>query len=92
MAPDEVRWEALEALPARGDWPQGATSDDTAQLLLVAEYVVDANGQQTGRSMSETFLVGWPGHCPGCGAPALSTAKLWSPVVAMRKSPPLWVA
>jgi ADP-ribosyl-[dinitrogen reductase] hydrolase len=45
MAPDEVRWEALETLPARGDWPQGATSDDTEQLLLVAEYLVDANGQ-----------------------------------------------
>jgi ADP-ribosyl-[dinitrogen reductase] hydrolase len=43
--PDEVRWEALEALPARGDWPQGATSDDTEQLLLVAEYLVEANGQ-----------------------------------------------
>jgi ADP-ribosyl-[dinitrogen reductase] hydrolase len=45
MAPDEVRWEALEALPARGDWPQGATSDDTEQLLLVAEYLVEVNGQ-----------------------------------------------
>jgi ADP-ribosylglycohydrolase len=40
-----VRWEALEGLPARGDWPRGATSDDTAQLLLVAEYLVEANGQ-----------------------------------------------
>jgi ADP-ribosyl-[dinitrogen reductase] hydrolase len=40
-----VRWEALEALPARGDWPRGATSDDTEQLLLVAEYLVEANGQ-----------------------------------------------
>jgi ADP-ribosyl-[dinitrogen reductase] hydrolase len=44
-SPDEVRWEALEALPPRGAWPQGATSDDTEQLLLVAEYLVDANGQ-----------------------------------------------
>ena len=43
--PDEVRWEALEALPARGDWPRGATSDDTEQLLLVAECLVEANGQ-----------------------------------------------
>jgi ADP-ribosyl-[dinitrogen reductase] hydrolase len=43
--PEEVRWEALEALPARGDWPRGATSDDTAQLLLVAQYLVEANGQ-----------------------------------------------
>jgi ADP-ribosyl-[dinitrogen reductase] hydrolase len=43
--PEEVRWEALEALPARGDWPRGATSDDTEQLLLVAAYLVEANGQ-----------------------------------------------
>jgi len=40
-----VRWEALEALPARGDWPRGATSDDTEQLLLVAGYLVEAKGQ-----------------------------------------------
>jgi ADP-ribosyl-[dinitrogen reductase] hydrolase len=43
--PSQVRWEALEALPARGDWPQGATSDDTEQLLLVAAYLVAANEQ-----------------------------------------------
>src|SRR5918993_3103238 len=43
--PEAVRWEALEALSARGDWPRGATSDDTAQLLLVAAYLVEANGQ-----------------------------------------------
>jgi ADP-ribosyl-[dinitrogen reductase] hydrolase len=43
--PDEVLWEALEELPARGDWPPGATSDDTEQLMLVAEYLVEANGQ-----------------------------------------------
>jgi ADP-ribosyl-[dinitrogen reductase] hydrolase len=45
MTPDEVRWEALEVLPARGDWPRGATSDDTEQLLLVAEHLVEATGQ-----------------------------------------------
>jgi ADP-ribosyl-[dinitrogen reductase] hydrolase len=43
--PDQVRWEALEELPARGDWPQGATSDDTEQVLLVARYLIEANGQ-----------------------------------------------
>jgi ADP-ribosylglycohydrolase len=42
---EEVRWEALEALPARGDWPRGSTSDDTEQLLLVGEYLVEADGQ-----------------------------------------------
>lgn len=43
--PDQVRWEALEELPARGDWPQGATSDDTEQLLLVAQYLIEVDGQ-----------------------------------------------
>jgi ADP-ribosyl-[dinitrogen reductase] hydrolase len=43
--PDEIPWEALEKLPARGDWPRGATSDDTAQLLLVARYLIEANGR-----------------------------------------------
>jgi ADP-ribosyl-[dinitrogen reductase] hydrolase len=42
--PDEVRWEALEELPARYDWPRGSTSDDTAQLLLVAQYLVETKG------------------------------------------------
>jgi ADP-ribosyl-[dinitrogen reductase] hydrolase len=43
--PDEVQWEELEELPARGDWPRGSTSDDTAQLLLVAQYLVATKGR-----------------------------------------------
>jgi ADP-ribosyl-[dinitrogen reductase] hydrolase len=43
--PDEVHWEALEELPARGDWPRGTTSDDTDQLLLVARYLAETKGQ-----------------------------------------------
>jgi ADP-ribosyl-[dinitrogen reductase] hydrolase len=43
--PDEVRWEALEDLPARYDWPRGSTSDDTEQLLLVARYLAETKGQ-----------------------------------------------
>jgi ADP-ribosyl-[dinitrogen reductase] hydrolase len=43
--PDEVHWEALEELPARGDWPRGSTSDDTDQMLLVARYLVETKGQ-----------------------------------------------
>jgi hypothetical protein len=33
-----IRWEAIDQIPTRGDWPAGATSDDTAQLLLVARF------------------------------------------------------
>jgi ADP-ribosyl-[dinitrogen reductase] hydrolase len=43
--PDEVHWEALEELPARGDWPRGATSDDTDQMLLVARYLAETGAQ-----------------------------------------------
>jgi ADP-ribosylglycohydrolase len=58
---DEVHWEALEALPARGDWPRGATSDDTAQLLLVAEYLVEANGQIDERDFLGRLAKALPG-------------------------------
>jgi ADP-ribosyl-[dinitrogen reductase] hydrolase len=43
--PDDVYWEALEELPARGDWPRGATSDDTDQMLLVARYLAETGAQ-----------------------------------------------
>jgi ADP-ribosyl-[dinitrogen reductase] hydrolase len=43
--PEDVDWEALEELPARGDWPRGSTSDDTDQLLLVARYLAEENEQ-----------------------------------------------
>jgi ADP-ribosyl-[dinitrogen reductase] hydrolase len=59
--PNEVRWEALEALPARGAWPRGATSDDTAQLLLVAEYLVEANGQIDERDFLARLAKALPG-------------------------------
>ena len=59
--PEEVRWEALEALPARGDWPRGATSDDTEQLLLVAAYLVEANGQIDERDFLDRLAKALPG-------------------------------
>ena len=52
--PDEVQWEALEKLPVRGDWPRGSTSDDTEQLMLVARYLVQAQG----RTDERAFLTG----------------------------------
>jgi ADP-ribosyl-[dinitrogen reductase] hydrolase len=59
--PDEVHWEALETLPARGDWPRGATSDDTEQLLLIAEYLVDANAQISERDFLGRLAKALPG-------------------------------
>jgi ADP-ribosyl-[dinitrogen reductase] hydrolase len=59
--PAKVRWEALEALPPRGDWPRGATSDDTEQLLLVAEYLVETNGQIDERDFLGRLAKALPG-------------------------------
>jgi ADP-ribosylglycohydrolase len=43
----EIPPERIVELPARGDWPRGATSDDSAQLWLVAECLVEADGNPT---------------------------------------------
>jgi ADP-ribosyl-[dinitrogen reductase] hydrolase len=59
--PDQVRWEALEELPARGDWPQGSTSDDTAQLLLVSRYLVETEGQVNERDFLGRLAQALPG-------------------------------
>jgi ADP-ribosyl-[dinitrogen reductase] hydrolase len=59
--PDEVRWEALEELPERGDWPRGATSDDTAQMLLVARYLAETAGQVEEREFLTRLAKALPG-------------------------------
>jgi ADP-ribosyl-[dinitrogen reductase] hydrolase len=58
--PDEVQWEALEELPPRGDWPRGSTSDDTDQMLLVARYLVETNGQVDEREFLTRLAKAFP--------------------------------
>jgi ADP-ribosyl-[dinitrogen reductase] hydrolase len=70
--PDEVDWEAMEELPVRGDWPRGSTSDDTAQLLLVAGYLAEANGQVNEREWLTRLAKALP-HMRGVG-PTTSAA------------------
>jgi ADP-ribosylglycohydrolase/tetratricopeptide (TPR) repeat protein len=41
----EVDAARLDELPARDDWPRGATSDDTEQMLLVAGYLGETGGE-----------------------------------------------
>jgi ADP-ribosyl-[dinitrogen reductase] hydrolase len=60
-APEEVSWEALEDLPARGDWPRGSTSDDTAQMLLVAQYLAESKGQVDEREFLTRLAKALPG-------------------------------
>ncbi len=70
--PDEVDWEVMEELPARGDWPRGATSDDTDQLMLVAGYLVEAKGQVDEREWLTRLAKALP-HMRGVG-PTTSAA------------------
>ena len=48
ITPDQIA-----AMPAREDWPPGATSDDTAQTLLVAGHLVATSGQLSEREFLE---------------------------------------
>jgi ADP-ribosylglycohydrolase len=40
-AADAVDPAQIDEIPRRGDWPPGATSDDTALTLLVSDYLAD---------------------------------------------------
>jgi ADP-ribosylglycohydrolase len=51
--PHKITPDQIAAIPARYDWPQGATSDDTAQTLLVARHLVDTGGQPSEREFLE---------------------------------------
>jgi ADP-ribosylglycohydrolase/tetratricopeptide (TPR) repeat protein len=45
--PEDVDLDRLYQLPASHGWPQGATSDDTAQMMLVSRLLVDTSGRPT---------------------------------------------
>jgi ADP-ribosyl-[dinitrogen reductase] hydrolase len=49
--PAEIDMAQVPSLPSRPEWPKGATSDDTALTLLVAEHLVDS-----GRADGAAFL------------------------------------
>jgi ADP-ribosylglycohydrolase/tetratricopeptide (TPR) repeat protein len=51
--PDEIASDQIAAIPARNGWPPGATSDDTAQMLLVARHLVATGGQPSEREFLE---------------------------------------
>jgi ADP-ribosylglycohydrolase/tetratricopeptide (TPR) repeat protein len=58
--PSEIDLERVAELPARGGWPRGSTSDDTAQLLLVARCLIDASGRPTRRELLERLDAALP--------------------------------
>jgi ADP-ribosylglycohydrolase len=45
--PEDVDRERLFELPASHGWPQGATSDDTAQMMLVSRLLAETSGRPT---------------------------------------------
>jgi ADP-ribosylglycohydrolase len=45
--PENVDRGRMFDLPAARGWPQGATSDDTGQMLLVSRLLVDTSGRPT---------------------------------------------
>jgi ADP-ribosyl-[dinitrogen reductase] hydrolase len=66
---DQVNVEALEELPPAHNWPQGATSDDTDQLMLVARHLVESRGRVDERE----FLTLLAKALPGMRGPGPST-------------------
>ena len=52
VPPEAVDRDRLFELPARHGWPQGATSDDTAQMMLVSRLLADTSG----RPAAEQFV------------------------------------
>jgi ADP-ribosylglycohydrolase/tetratricopeptide (TPR) repeat protein len=59
-APGEIDPEQVTVVPARDGWPRGATSDDTAQLLLVAEHLAANGGQVSEREFLGALARGLP--------------------------------
>ncbi|HXZ73199.1 MAG TPA: ADP-ribosylglycohydrolase family protein, partial [Streptosporangiaceae bacterium] len=51
--PHKIAPDQIAAIPARSHWPVGATSDDTAQTLLVARHLVATSGQPSEREFLE---------------------------------------
>src|SRR6266536_2569952 len=57
----EVAWVAIDQLPPRHGWPAGATSDDTAQLLLVAGYLSERGALADERELLGRLAAALPG-------------------------------
>ncbi len=64
----------IEALPARDGWERGATSDDTALTLLVAQHLADRNGAADARAFLQT-LAAQAGSIHGLGPSTTGAIK-----------------
>lgn len=75
--PNEIDKALVELLPARRDWPRGATSDDTAQLLLAAEAVAGAQAQAPERLFLERLTCSFA-EIRGTGPTTRAAVRRWS--------------
>ncbi|MGH3821335.1 MAG: ADP-ribosylglycohydrolase family protein [Pseudonocardiaceae bacterium] len=55
LPPAQTSTAEIEALPARTGWARGATSDDTALTLLVAQHLAERNGAGNARVFLQTL-------------------------------------
>jgi ADP-ribosylglycohydrolase len=72
--PQELAGVDLSHLPRREDWPRGATSDDTAQLILAAEALC------AGGEMQRGFMEGLADALPrirGAGPTTTAAVRRW---------------
>jgi ADP-ribosylglycohydrolase/tetratricopeptide (TPR) repeat protein len=58
--PRDVDHDQVTAIPSRNGWPRGVTSDDTAQMLLVARHLVATRGQPSERGFLGQLAEGLP--------------------------------
>jgi ADP-ribosyl-[dinitrogen reductase] hydrolase len=59
--PSAISWEAMDRLPTRADWPAGATSDDTEQLVLMAGYLTELGAVVDERRFLTRLAAALPG-------------------------------
>jgi ADP-ribosylglycohydrolase len=59
--PTEIDHDVVAEVPVRGEWPRGATSDDTAQLLLAARHLMATSGQVDERAFLDELAQALPG-------------------------------
>lgn len=59
--PSAISWEAIDRLPTRADWPAGATSDDTEQLVLMAGYLTEVGAVVDERRFLTRLAAALPG-------------------------------
>lgn len=67
-SPAEIDPAALDGLPHRRSWPPGATSDDTEQLVLVAENLIASGGTGDPRAFLDALAAALPAM-RGAGPP-----------------------